>query len=435
MGSGKTFFMVGRVLDVIIRDGRPVYTNLPLKWRVIRKYLRDRGGEQYANLIVELSEEHWKTFLERQHLKSKFRATTQMRYRLANKPLSTRFLQLLWEMQYGPDVVRPGGRREANWIEPAASIWIDESHHWHSVEDNMARKESPALKAYLTMLRHHLHDLHFATQSEGNLPTTIKRLCEDWWTVRNLSHRRLAWGIRPSMFGLRYMGYQNHRGVWKDQSKSNNADADESDVENFTIWPTMPNRRWKFRLYKSFTHVESPRAMMESLRRSRIECGLDPDGSLIGLTMDESSEKGSMKNVITSAIVASIFGSFAAAGVSLATSPDRPSRPPEPSSAVLQPDSTQPDFTIRGLQPGAVNLATGRSLPVGATVDGFTLASVDPRSGRIVWVRGDDRWMQSIRHQQTTRLPDIPRSRGDSASPRHGPDLDPGSTIEDTRTD
>ena len=49
MGSGKSFFAVRRALSMVEEARRPLYTNLPMKWAVVRKYLRLRGGSDLAN--------------------------------------------------------------------------------------------------------------------------------------------------------------------------------------------------------------------------------------------------------------------------------------------------------------------------------------------------------------------------------------------------
>ena len=62
-GSGKSFHMVERLVDWVLKEQRPVYTNLPLCWRVLRKYLKIKGGEHCAGLIHELTEERFNTFI------------------------------------------------------------------------------------------------------------------------------------------------------------------------------------------------------------------------------------------------------------------------------------------------------------------------------------------------------------------------------------
>jgi hypothetical protein len=275
-GSGKSFYGVGKVLEWIEADRRPVYTNLPLRFRVFQRFLRHRGGEKLAGLLVELTQDHFAAFLERNWKRMEFRTLVKTRYRERLKAgrrgrgavfMESRF-QRLWERLNGRDILRGPG---ANWIPPLAVICIDEAHLWYpGVAVERKREESPALLKYLSMHRHHGHALTWITQDRMQLTATVRRLTAHYWQVRDRGEDRVAWGIRLRHFGVRAFGYVKRTPEQEAGRSGENFKA----AEDYTVFPWLPKERWKFRLYDSYTNVGGRGHLVRLLRKAREDSGI-----------------------------------------------------------------------------------------------------------------------------------------------------------------
>lgn len=305
MGSGKSFFAVRRALETVEQTRRPVYTNLPMKWKVVRAYLRNRGGSELANLFRRLDEQHWRRFLTRQHQWAKFRerlakrspadldATefSQLHSALltANGPTDPDRLRSQakfypsqiaeWFVSnHGPHIV---DGPDANWIPPGSIICIDEAQHWHPMSKQAEDPNRPDLLAYITMCRHHVHWLWIITQDPANIAIEFRRHFHYAWRVWNRGEDRLAWGIRWKHLGLRAMGYVRATPDQLESMERRPGSDNARPTESFTILPWLPRNGVFFRLYSSHTNVGSARHLARELERSRRLAGLTADGSVI----------------------------------------------------------------------------------------------------------------------------------------------------------
>ena len=295
MGAGKSYYAVRRICDLIEETRRPVYTNLPLKWPVIRAYLRKRGGEELANLIRPLSKGHWFRFLRRQHMHAQFREKISKQLprdiddrilvainEASGKPIEKiREQPKLYDSQLWAafDNIYGKGREEGNEadaIPVGAVIVIDEVQHWHPmIKQTGDQDKREQLQAYLTMCRHHLHWVWVITQDRTRIDILFRNLAASVWRVWNRGEDRLAWGIRFKHLGLVGMGYQRYT---KDQLEGRNPE-DVKASESFTILTQLPRNKVYFRLYSSFTNIGSKRQIQKVIRNARVQAGLDADGT------------------------------------------------------------------------------------------------------------------------------------------------------------
>lgn len=289
-GSGKSFWALGEVLRVILEERRPVFTNLPIRMRVVREYLRCRGGDAAANLIFPLTQPHFERFLSRQAKRAEFRKQMEDECRLVGKSFREAEFLRRWEDLSGPDihyaeplvrrVVRPDGSeffsREpspipANWISHFAYVVIDEAHEWYPGQAVTGDKvDVRLLVKYLAMHRHHGHDLVFITQDRMNIANAIRRMSQYFTRVRDRSEDRIAWGVRFKHLGLRAFAYV--RMTPQQEQAFGEAGAPSSDS---TVFPGLRSQRWKFRLYDSYVHVGGVRNLTRRLREVRKAAGLD----------------------------------------------------------------------------------------------------------------------------------------------------------------
>ena len=293
MGSGKSFMAVWRILRAIFITRRPVYTNLPIKWKVFRKYLRIKGGEELANLIRPLDEKHWRAFLNRQHKYSLFReethtlrpdelepdqlrrlsaATGKTQQALCNQHRIFESQMKLWfDSEHGIGVEEGP---HADHIPLGSIIVIDEVQHWHPMSKQARDPDGDQLLAYLTMCRHHLHWIWVITQDRTRINIQFRLFASFVWFVRNRGEHKLAWGIRFKHLGLRGMGYEKYT---KDQLEAINKD-DLKPLQSFTVMAHRKKNQVIFRLYNSFTQAGSERRIKGQIRKARKESGLDESG-------------------------------------------------------------------------------------------------------------------------------------------------------------
>lgn len=293
MGSGKSFFAVRRCILTALHTRRPIYTNLPIKFRVMRRYMMVKGGSEVSNLIRQLDESHWRAFLARQNRFAKFReglkkttpadlteeqvATISAACDMT--PEGVRRLPRLMDRHFAAWFAKVDGPPildgpDANWIPPTAVIVIDEVQHWHPMSKQAHDPNREDLLAYLTMIRHHCQWLWVITQDPTRIAIEFRRLSRYYWRVWDRGEDRLAWGIRFKHLRVRAMGYECST---IDQLENRNPDNGPR-VERFTIIPKFPRNRIIYRLYQSHTNIVSPRAMMRDLRRAREFAGLSSSG-------------------------------------------------------------------------------------------------------------------------------------------------------------
>jgi hypothetical protein len=320
-GSGKSYIATRLIVRQLCGDTpRPIYTNLPLRWRVLRRWLSDpnpasgRPGPAVANLIRELNEEHWRAFLSRQALRArheeKYRSTrgddrtwsldgaaldsitaaccrdgdaTAYRARLASATaLTPPQKQALFVHLHGPDVVAGPG---ANWIPSGAWIVVDEVHHWHPLAIGGAKEDSKLLIDYLSKHRHHRHLVWFITQEEDRVDKNLRAYAHFFWRVRDRAEDRLAWGLRFGHLGIRALSYERFtREAWNSGRAvgSEAAEVKHRPLESMIVFHTLPWNRWVFRLYRSESHAGSPgelrRAREQLLKDAGLsEAGKDPE--------------------------------------------------------------------------------------------------------------------------------------------------------------
>ncbi|MDP6584925.1 MAG: zonular occludens toxin domain-containing protein, partial [Anaerolineales bacterium] len=219
-GSGKSFYMVERLLGWILTEKRPVYTNLPLNMRVLRKYLELKGGQECANLIYELTEDRFNSFIAAFGTRQKF-IDKAIRDNLSRSEAVKK-----WELENH-------GFLEY-WIPAGSVIAIDEAHHWYPnpALKNVLKKEPPSLMTFLTMHRHGQYLLVIATQAERQLTTTIKSLCSTRFVVKRWDREPLIAGLSLEFVGFPILRYEKYQGE-DDPEKTKPLDV-------FTRFPKLP---------------------------------------------------------------------------------------------------------------------------------------------------------------------------------------------------
>ncbi len=313
MGSGKSFIAIVRMIKAILLTRRPVYTNLPLKWKVVRKYLRLKGGEELANLIRPLDQEYWRRFLRRQEKVALFKdehkntppqdlteeqlqqlseatgKTTD--YLKAQPSLHNSQLHKWYDHIYGP------GKEvgvDADHIPLGSIIIIDEVQHWHPMSKQGKDPDGEQLLAYLTMCRHHIHWIWVITQDRTRINIQFRVFFKTLWIVRNRGESKLAWGIRYKHLGMKGLGYEKFS---RDQVEGTDPE-DKKPLESFTIMSHLKKYQVYFRLYSSHIHAGSMRQIRRQVKEARIKSGLDEHGTTKQEKQMESKQMKKERSIV-----------------------------------------------------------------------------------------------------------------------------------------
>lgn len=451
-GAGKSYFGTKRALTAVIEQRRPVFTNLPIKWRAMRHYLKRRHGPEVADLVFQLTEDHWRRFLNRQRIKAEIRgrlrngkpgqpldltpderdaleAYNRGRERLDLLDLDTRHtistdeLEHLYRLTTGEDILRGP---EANWIPPSSIVCIDEVHDWHPMQTQNA--ETLDLLDYLTKLRHHTHYLWCMTQDEMQVNKRFRDLAKYYWRITNAADEKILWGLRLAMFGVVAFNYEKLAPA----QYYNRQGTDPTPIESYTVYPQMPRNRYVFRLYNSFTHMGSPRRMNKSLEETRQLIGLDPTGRSDHERQQEEERRARPKLPMIRKAINIVFKTvllitllLATALVSYAIGTTNHEQP-EPEPQVIAPGYTAPEqwgtWTGVGMHSAFIDgrrYTTGDTLPNGAQITALS-------STGMVLDHAGHYWLWSINDASPFHLGDRREieDKYSAASSGEGPPLD-----------
>lgn len=426
-GSGKSYFLTRNIISIILEQRRPVYTNCPLKWRVIRQYLRTRGGAECANLLHDLTKEHFIAFCERQKAREEFiagaRGFRDLRRSVAS--LGVQFVE-----QYGPDVLDQRAAMEAgyrswlqgqgvsdtperecqytrlvragevkapvpNWIPGGAVIVIDEVHHWFPESQQRGKGEPAALQAYITMHRHHCHQVWWASQARMQVSLTFRRNTAYLWQVRNLREDRLAWGLKFKHLGISGFGYAK----WSGDQLESRALENERPLDNDVILPWLPWNQVYFRLYSSFTHVASAAEIARQLRKAQADAGLVARHEVRPFVQ---KPKGSfMGRVGKVALLSGLFctGCGVAYVAGGARAPEKPAE-----SVVAEPVAPLEWPKLEGIGDGFIRAERGKVGEGEAMRNGALLVKASRKAGVAVLVARGDVFVWKLRAPVPNRL-------------------------------
>jgi hypothetical protein len=365
-GSGKSFYAVRSLLDWVLVERRPVFSNLPIKWRVLRKYLAVRGGPTYANLVYELTRDHFARFIDRSCRKQKLRQELQTTGR-DGRPLSHQQLQDRYTAELGPDVYRGAG---ANHVPPGAVLIIDEAQLWYPMKDQA--REDPNLLGYLSMIRHHVHLGVFITQEAGRISKSIRVMAQRFVRVRDKGDDKFAWNIRFRHVGIRGIGYAIYNG-----DALNDRALDSEPVANFALYPWLPSERVIFRLYSSFTHIGSLSRTIAALRQARAESGVTEEVEYMAVQADPW-----IMRVRRYAFVALLCSGAAVLGGAVASRTPAPVVVNRPAAAAAEVASS----SLTGVGVGSVHV-DGKRVSIGESSPLGFLRAVSVANRRAVFER------------------------------------------------
>ena len=413
-GSGKSYYAVKLLIETIIEHRRPVYTNLPMRWRVVRKYLRNRGGEELANLIQPITEDGFMRFINRyttrlavmERLKADHYAET-------GQLLSKRQQEAAFLREHGADVYIG---RELNWVPHGAMLILDEVHHWFpnpslASTPKHKKQEPEALLAYLTMHRHVSHKVVAITQKDRQISQTFKTLGRICWRIHPRAHDRIVYGltfghltgflrtITGGHFGAEALGYEQFTAEeWERRDQGGRPN------QSFSVYHTMPWNSWVFRLYDSFTHAGSKAYLRQQQQAVREAAGLLADGRTTAEAepqeADDMARMGfigwTMQTVILGVVVLIAVGALTGSMMGRLTELEERTQASEISTAT-EAAAVGPTVELTSMTPQRLRFSDGTTCTLPGTIHGMYFDRVVEGSDFVLGIdRGNHVWMWRV---------------------------------------
>jgi hypothetical protein len=259
-GSGKSFEAVVRLTRRIQSSRRPHFTNLPLRHRTLKEYLKLQGGERALQYVQPLTEEHFKSFIRR------FAAFAELleAQRAEEAHVSIEAVQREFVEELGPNIWRhERGGEKPNWIPFGSVILIDELHKWFPQERQKQNAElDEALRGFVTMHRHGLYLIELLTQNPMQIDIVFRRNCIEY--VHCIDKRKL-----PFLFGIPLpipaFFYQLYPAELLEQA---NGPFKPKPLRSWIRVPAL-NGGLIWRLYDSFSHVGGARRLNKAMEQTR----------------------------------------------------------------------------------------------------------------------------------------------------------------------
>ena len=250
-GSGKSYSSVDELIKIIINERRPVYTNLPLKIKVIRKYLAVKAkSKTAADYVQHLSRDHFERFIERNRIWTEFSEIMKA------QGYGHGYTHRMFEQEYGAGII---SGENADWIPTGSVLILDEFHRW--ADQRMQKAEDPAFLLYATMHRHHMHRIIIATQDAMQVSITWRRNSDQ--IVHHTDKRKL-----PFMFGLKLPIPAFAREYWPKEYLDGKDRQGQKPTKTEVLIPSLTDGMiWRF--YDSFTHMGGARRLTRTLEKTR----------------------------------------------------------------------------------------------------------------------------------------------------------------------
>lgn len=242
-GSGKSYFAIWLLLEQIIKERRPVYTNLPLRVKVFRAYLAVRMmNPRAAGYINLLTEKHTKNYTAR------FAAWEEAREKGGTDED--------FQKEFGPHIETGP---DANWLPFGSVVAIDEAHKWFA-SSRSAASDDPALVAAVTMHRHMWHRLILLTQDPAQIGVIFRRNCDTYWKCTNIGRMPIFAFVKVPINAFRWIEYPK-------EALDGNPQFAKPISAKFHC-PALSSG-FIFRLYSSHTHGGTTRQMMKHIDATR----------------------------------------------------------------------------------------------------------------------------------------------------------------------
>ena len=309
-GAGKSYMVVSRLIQSAIRERRPVYTNLPLKWRSIRKYIAIVGGDsRLVNYIEPLTRDHMH--------RAMLRAVEFVEWREVRKAaglsstdedfFSSPKLETAGIDSDGVAMIETRGPHitsgpNANWIPENALVVVDEAHYWFPTKwdgYNGLKDEPGQYMKYASMHRHFLHWIWLITQEQMNVALSWRRFAGAYVFAADKSKLNFIFTFK---LPLKIFGFASFPGLFFSDGRM---DPRAKPDKEWTLIPAIDGKT-NFRLYSSHTHAGSARSLRRKLANVRAKLDGEPQPE-----RDKALAEAAARNKRVNKIVAAVFAVLA----------------------------------------------------------------------------------------------------------------------------
>lgn len=467
-GAGKSFKAVREIVHSVCTDGRPVYTNVPIRPKKMRAFIYrklpksikgHRARRRRTNLVKPMSQRHFRAFCHRLA-----RIDEASELVLDEMGLDRQELGDLAEFQqtearneamkrvaekYGPPQITG---RDANWIPPGSVLFLDELHKWFPSRNY--KDEPKEILDFTSMHRHMQLKVFVMSQRWMNVSLSFRSMAREVWYCMNYAKQPILGFFRlHKWFNVfRYVHY-NAENI---EERTGLPGIGAKPVWSEMVCPELSGGV-EFDLYKSYSHagtLEQQQAEIRAVTAAMI--GEDTEEAT-----DTQQENTAMpkrqtlgKRINKWATIAGVIGIAFIAGRWLSSGGDESEADAEPVAQVetisadtdeqpievIEPVEVAPPWTayrISGVHPNGV-IINGTNINQGGTLHDLLLVSVDASAGDSAWLAKDGTSYRGrvggvlapgllppkIRQQLTELARSIESERQDAAAPSPTPDLD-----------
>ena len=360
-GSGKSYGVTENIISLVRGARRPIVTNVPLKFRSIRKYLGRVGGETAVGYVSPLSEQHFKAFIAR------FAGLVRHCEKRETEGVTRRHAEREYLGEHGPHVSRPysrdewvlhrsragvddhdaldefgvlprdgSGKLRPNWIDYGSVIVIDEVHKWF--DQRTQADEDKRLLDFLSMHRHGLYLVEVMTQDAMQVSLSFRRLTQYYIRCTNMAQLPFLFGFRFPLPAFRY---------WMIPAAALENQSQRTSVKPMRSWMRFP---WLttgliWRLYASHTHCGTARQLRRVVESSRANvegARYDPNYTKKRKAMLKKRRSIAFGVVKYAAIAAAIVLAWRLGGSPASADADAVVSPAAPAPAATPPTASVP---------------------------------------------------------------------------------------------
>jgi hypothetical protein len=385
-GSGKSYFAVMEMASVVLRERRPVFTNIPIVLGALRAYVVIKGGDRrLAGLIRSLSKDHFDRFCARlqriDHVAENLSATKTCDKDLAKL---SKFSQqdaraeavAIVNKELGEPRVVTTSEGPADWIPPRAVLFLDELHKWYPSRNS--REEPSQILAYTSMHRHIMHRCYVLTQRAMNVSLSFRAMAVEFIFCHEYSRMPVVWIVRVPFKVFKYSFFDS----------SQIADGEPRHMAKPTFsFLELPfaTSHVIYRLYRSYSHAGSVKALhaeADDVVNRMTGTTEKPEVKTVGPKISLYRRIKGWSVTVSCIILAFWLGGF--------RHPPQVPVVPEPVAAKLTPVETalivqKTTPILQGTMLGTA-IVDGQRIQTGGTYDGATLIGVDDTGGRTVWL-------------------------------------------------
>ena len=420
-GMGKSYLSIYLIADHVLREQRPVFTNVPVVLKSLRAwlYMNAKGTKQYrravARLVRPMTQQHFTRFAERMEWVNtrageimdglKTGGTLQADAEFSEHEART---QANAEAE-AKDPAKYSGAG-ANMVPPGSVLILDELHHWYPSRDY--RNEPSSIMHLTSMHRHYMLRMYVMSQRLMNISLTFRAMASDYVFCLNLSKLPILGALRLERW-ISWFLYSWYDGTSVSVDKGQVEPGAKPYRRDYKL-PELNNRQ-VFRVYRSYSHAGSIEELHEQLHQARVAM-IGEEAETLRKKKGDTMTLGTRQNprgirlflnrVLWIIVLGTIFwwmGRCSMRDVQAQQDAEAQAElveeqvgeeEEEPDQAAINSTAERLETeqrerflssTLTAVLPGRVNIGR-QQIQLGAQHEGFTLLAIDFSNGESIWI-------------------------------------------------